>query len=131
MFEGIFSLFRSMWLVFLHTFAKRKTVQYPDEKIVVKPRWRGRIVLTRDPDGEERCVGCYLCAVACPVDCISMVPRDSVPGAPCAPTAPENRARLRAHTTRLAREEAERAEHLAARKQAARTWSPSDPGTSR
>jgi len=35
-------------------------------------RWRGRIVLTRDPDGGERCVGCYLCAAACPVDCISL-----------------------------------------------------------
>ena len=72
MFEGIFSLFRSMWLVFIHTFRPRFTVQYPDVKTEVKPRWRGRIVLTRDPDGEERCVGCYLCAVACPVDCISL-----------------------------------------------------------
>ena len=33
---------------------------------------RGRIVLTRDPDGEERCVACNLCAVACPVGCISL-----------------------------------------------------------
>ena len=29
-------------------------------------------MLTRDPDGLERCVSCYLCAVACPVDCISL-----------------------------------------------------------
>ncbi len=36
------------------------------------PRYRGRIVLTRDPDGEERCVACNLCAVACPVGCISL-----------------------------------------------------------
>jgi NADH-quinone oxidoreductase subunit I len=36
------------------------------------PRFRGRIVLTRDPDGEERCVACNLCAVACPVGCISL-----------------------------------------------------------
>ena len=35
-------------------------------------RFRGRIVLARDPDGEERCVACYLCAVACPVDCIAL-----------------------------------------------------------
>lgn len=35
-------------------------------------RYRGRIVLTRDPDGEERCVACNLCAVACPVGCISL-----------------------------------------------------------
>ena len=36
------------------------------------PRYRGRIILSRDPDGEERCVACYLCAVACPVDCIAL-----------------------------------------------------------
>ena len=29
-------------------------------------------MLTRDPDGGERCVACYLCAVACPVDCIAL-----------------------------------------------------------
>ncbi len=29
-------------------------------------------MLTRDPDGEERCVACYLCAAACPVDCIAL-----------------------------------------------------------
>lgn len=68
----MFSIFQSMWVVLKHTFAKRVTVQYPEEKSRLAPRWRGRIVLTRDPDGEERCVGCYLCAVACPVDCIAL-----------------------------------------------------------
>ena len=63
---------RSMWLVLKHTFAKRVTVQYPEEKPYLAPRWRGRIVLTRDPDGQERCVGCYLCSVACPVACIAL-----------------------------------------------------------
>ncbi len=53
-------------------FRKRVTVQYPEEKNYLPPRWRGRIVLTRDPDNQERCVGCYLCAAACPVDCISL-----------------------------------------------------------
>ncbi|OWW13918.1 hypothetical protein BUE65_22035, partial [Klebsiella variicola] len=38
----------------------------------MRPRYRGRIVLTRDPDGAERCVACNLCAVACPVGCISL-----------------------------------------------------------
>ncbi|MEJ2054840.1 MAG: NADH-quinone oxidoreductase subunit NuoI [Calditrichaceae bacterium] len=66
------SALRSLWLAFLHTFSKRETVQYPDEKPELPPRWRGRIVLTRDPDGGERCVGCYLCSVACPVSCISL-----------------------------------------------------------
>jgi len=70
--EGAFSLLRSMWIVLKHSTAKRVTVLYPEVMPKLAPRWRGRIVLTRDPDGEERCVGCYLCAVACPVDCIAL-----------------------------------------------------------
>jgi NADH-quinone oxidoreductase subunit I len=66
------SALQTIWKVFLHIFQKPETVQYPDEQTYLPPRWRGRIVLTRDPDGEERCVACYLCAVACPVDCISL-----------------------------------------------------------
>ncbi len=68
----MFSLLRSLWEVFLHGFRKRVTIQYPDEKAVLSPRYRGRIVLTRDPDGGERCVACNLCAVVCPTDCISL-----------------------------------------------------------
>lgn len=66
------SLVRTLWEVTLHMFRPRVTVQYPDEMPDLPPRWRGRIILSRDPDGGERCVGCYLCAVACPVDCISL-----------------------------------------------------------
>jgi len=68
----IWSQIVSLWLVFLHLFKKADTVEYPDVKPYMFPRWRGRIILTRDPDGEERCVACNLCAVACPVDCISL-----------------------------------------------------------
>ena len=68
----MFSIIRTIWLVFLHTFRKRVTVQYTDQKAYLPPRWRGRIILSRDPDGGERCVACYLCAVACPVDCIAL-----------------------------------------------------------
>jgi NADH-quinone oxidoreductase subunit I len=63
---------RTMWLVFRHAFRKRDTVQYPEQRPYLSPRYRGRIILSRDPDGQERCVACYLCAVACPVDCIAL-----------------------------------------------------------
>jgi NADH-quinone oxidoreductase subunit I len=68
----ILSSLRSMWTVFRHTFRRRVTVQYPEEKPYLPPRYRGRIILSRDPDGEERCVACYLCSAACPVDCIAL-----------------------------------------------------------
>ncbi|TAK60856.1 NADH-quinone oxidoreductase subunit NuoI [Methylobacter sp.] len=66
------SQLRSLWEVLKHTFVKPDTVEYPEQKPALSPRYRGRIVLTRDPDGEERCVACNLCAVACPVDCIAL-----------------------------------------------------------
>jgi NADH-quinone oxidoreductase subunit I len=62
----------SIWKVFLHAFRGRVTIQYPEQKAPLAPRYRGRIVLSLDPDGEERCVACYLCAAACPVDCIAL-----------------------------------------------------------
>ena len=66
------SQLRTLGIVFMHSFRKRETVNYPEQEVYLPPRYRGRIVLTRDPDGEERCVACNLCAVACPVDCISL-----------------------------------------------------------
>lgn len=76
----MFSILQGLWIVFLHMFRKRETVQYPEEKSVFAPRYRGRIILSRDPDGGERCVACYLCAVACPVDCISLQATEDATG---------------------------------------------------
>lgn len=66
------SILKTIWIVLKHTLRKRETIQYPEEEPYLAPRWRGRIILSRDPDGEERCVACYLCSVACPVDCIAL-----------------------------------------------------------
>lgn len=72
MIEAITSAVRTVWEVLQHTFTPPVTIEYPEEKVYLAPRYRGRIILSRDPDGEERCVACYLCAVACPVDCIAL-----------------------------------------------------------
>jgi NADH-quinone oxidoreductase subunit I len=53
-------------------FKKPFTQEYPEYKRPLPERSRARIVLTRDPDGRERCVACYLCSAVCPVSCISM-----------------------------------------------------------
>lgn len=66
------SALRTLWDIFLHLFRRKVTVQYPEQKPYLPPRYRGRIILSRDPDGQERCVACYLCAAACPVDCIAL-----------------------------------------------------------
>jgi NADH-quinone oxidoreductase subunit I len=55
-----------------HLFLRPITEEYPEFKRVLPARTRARIVLTRDPDGGERCVACYLCSGVCPVSCISM-----------------------------------------------------------
>ncbi|HMA54965.1 MAG TPA: NADH-quinone oxidoreductase subunit NuoI [Acidobacteriota bacterium] len=68
----MFSILRSIGLTFLHLFRKKVTVRYPEERIALPARWRGRIILSRDPEGGERCVACSLCAVACPVGCIAL-----------------------------------------------------------
>jgi NADH-quinone oxidoreductase subunit I len=76
----MFSILKAIWAVLLHTVRRRVTVQYPEERPYLPPRWRGRIILSRDPDGGERCVACHLCSAVCPVDCIALQATEDVHG---------------------------------------------------
>ena len=59
---------------------KPVTIEYPEEKTPVYPRFRGRHRLHRFEDtGLEKCVGCSLCVAACPANCIRVVADENTP----------------------------------------------------
>jgi NADH-quinone oxidoreductase subunit I len=61
--RGLLTTFKSM-------FEKPVTIQYPEVKRPVRTRFKGRHVLMRYENGLEKCIGCALCAAACPADAI-------------------------------------------------------------
>jgi NADH-quinone oxidoreductase subunit I len=82
--QGTWRTFRETVRGMMTTFGRMveapTTVQYPEEKTAVYPRFRGRHKLHRFEDtGLEKCVGCSLCAAACPADCIRVVAAENTP----------------------------------------------------
>ncbi|MGY5808881.1 NADH-quinone oxidoreductase subunit I [Rhizobium sp. LEGMi198b] len=64
-----------------YMFSRSVTMQYPDkEKWLPYSRYRGHHFLTRDDEGEIKCVACELCARICPCDCIEVVPYEDAKG---------------------------------------------------
>lgn len=68
----MWELVRGLALTGRHLFARKITVQYPEEKTPKSPRFRGLHALRRYPNGEERCIACKLCEAVCPALAITI-----------------------------------------------------------
>ncbi len=68
----LIELLRGMMLTGRHLFARKITVQFPEEKTPQSPRFRGLHALRRYPNGEERCIACKLCEAVCPALAITI-----------------------------------------------------------
>jgi NADH-quinone oxidoreductase subunit I len=68
----LIELLKGMRLTGRYFFARKITVQYPEEKTPMSPRFRGMHALRRYPNGEERCIACKLCEAICPALAITI-----------------------------------------------------------
>ena len=68
--KSFFAQLQGFWVTLITMFKKVNTVQYPEVKEPTAERFHGRHQLNRYDDGLEKCIGCELCAWACPADAI-------------------------------------------------------------
>ena len=68
----LWELLKGMALTGKYLFHPKITVQYPEDKAPVSPRFRGLHALRRYPNGQERCIACKLCEAVCPAAAITI-----------------------------------------------------------
>ena len=68
----LFELFKGLAITGKYAFARKITVQFPEEKTPLSPRFRGLHALRRYENGEERCIACKLCEAICPAQAITI-----------------------------------------------------------
>ena len=68
----LWELVKGFALTFSYMFKPRVTINYPHEKGMISPRFRGEHALRRYPNGEERCIACKLCEAICPAQAITI-----------------------------------------------------------
>ena len=82
MLDGARGLAKGFWTTLRHAAQPPLTVPYPEVKRPVPAAFRGRHRLFRHEDGLERCIGCELCAAACPSSAIYVLAADNDPAHP-------------------------------------------------
>ncbi|MEN9794219.1 MAG: hypothetical protein RJA17_759 [Pseudomonadota bacterium] len=68
----LLEMLAGMGVTLKNLFSRKITVQYPEEKTPMSPRFRGLHALRRYPNGEERCIACKLCEAVCPAKAITI-----------------------------------------------------------
>ncbi|OGI50925.1 MAG: NADH-quinone oxidoreductase subunit I [Candidatus Muproteobacteria bacterium RIFCSPHIGHO2_02_FULL_60_13] len=68
----LYELLKGLMVTGRHLFMRKFTVQYPEERTPMSPRFRGLHALRRYPNGEERCIACKLCEAVCPALAITI-----------------------------------------------------------
>ncbi len=68
----MWELIQGLMVTLRHSFKRKITVQFPEEKTPISPRFRGVLALRRYPNGEERCIACKLCEAVCPALAITI-----------------------------------------------------------